>query len=76
MSKISNKIVHSKDRDIISRVIEHCDEDRHCTRTPKTVDVFGIGITLHDHAVLNQAAAGPCRLQLCAVLRELRYQVI
>jgi hypothetical protein len=25
--KISNKVIYSKEREIISRIIEHCDED-------------------------------------------------
>ena len=40
---------------------------------PNTVDVFGTGITLHGRSDVSQAVAGPSRLQLCAVLRELRY---
>ena len=68
MSTISNKVIHSKERDIISRLIELCNEDIECTRTPNRVDVSGTGITLPGHADVSQAAAGPCRLQLCAVL--------
>jgi hypothetical protein len=60
-----NKVIHSKHRDIISRLIDLCDEDRQCTRTTNKVDVFGTGITRDD---VSQAAAGPCRLQLCPVL--------
>jgi hypothetical protein len=41
---------------------------RQCTFTPNRVDVFGTGITLPGHADVSQAAAGPCRLQLYAVL--------
>jgi hypothetical protein len=67
VSKISNRVIHSKERDIISRVIERCDEDRQCTRTPNRVDVFGTDVTLPGHADVSQAAAGSCRLQLCAV---------
>jgi hypothetical protein len=63
---MSNKVIHSKERDVISRVIERCDEDRQCT--PNRVDVFGTGITLPGRAGVSQAAAGPCRLQLCPVL--------
>ena len=40
------------------------------TRTPNRVDVFGTCITLPGHAEESQAAADPCRLQLCAVLRS------
>jgi hypothetical protein len=47
VSKISNKVTHSKEKGIISRVIERCNEDRQCTRTPNRVDVFGTGITFH-----------------------------
>jgi hypothetical protein len=68
VSKISNKVIHSKDRDIISKVIERCDEDKKSTRTPNRVDVFGTRITLPGYADVSQAEAGPCRLQLCAVL--------
>ena len=68
MSTFSNKVIHSKERDSISRVIKRCDEDRQCIRTPNRVDVFGTGITLPGRDVVSQAAAGPCRLQLCAVL--------
>jgi hypothetical protein len=68
VSKISNKVIHSTERDIISTVIERCDEDRQCTRNPKRVDVFGTGIILPGRADVSQAAAGQCRLQLCAVL--------
>jgi hypothetical protein len=68
MSKISNKIIHNKERDSMSRVIERCDEDRQCTRTPNRVDVYGTCIILPGRADVSQAAAGPCRLQLCAVL--------
>jgi hypothetical protein len=68
VSKISNKVIYSKDRDFISWVIECCDEDRQRTPTPNTVDVSGTGITLPDHADVSQAAAGLCRLQLCAEL--------
>jgi hypothetical protein len=39
-----------------------------CTRTPNRVNVFGTGMTLPGHADVSQAAAGPCRLQLDAVL--------
>ena len=49
-------------------VIECCDEDRQCTCTPKRIDVFGTGITLSGCDDVSQAAARPCRLQLCAVL--------
>jgi hypothetical protein len=48
--KISNKVIHSKQRDIISTVIKCCDEDRQCTHTPNRVYVFGTGITLPDRA--------------------------
>jgi hypothetical protein len=75
VSKISNKVIHSNVRDIISSVIERCGEDRPRTPTPNRVDVFGRGITLPGRADVSQTTAGPCRLQLCAV-RELRYQVI
>jgi hypothetical protein len=61
-------IIHSKGKGIISRVVEHCDDDRQCTRTTNRVDVFGTGITLSSHAHMSQAAAGLCRLQHCAVL--------
>jgi hypothetical protein len=30
VSKVSNRVIHSKERDIIRRVIEHCDEEK-CT---------------------------------------------
>jgi hypothetical protein len=44
-------------RDIISRVIKHCDEDRQCTPTPNRTDVSGTGITFPDRANLSEAAA-------------------
>jgi hypothetical protein len=68
VSKMSNKVIRSRDRDIFSRLIVRCDEDRQCTPTPNRVYVFGTGITLPGRADVSQAAAGPCRLQLCAVL--------
>jgi hypothetical protein len=68
VSKISNKEIHRKERDIISRVIEGCLEDRQCAPTPNRIDVSGTAITLPGHADVSQAAAGPSRLQLCAVL--------
>jgi hypothetical protein len=55
-------------RDIISRVIECCDEDRQCTPTPNRIDVSGTGITLPGCANVSEAAAGLCWLQLCAEL--------
>jgi hypothetical protein len=67
VSKISNRVIHNKERDI-SCVIERCLEDRQCTPTPNRVDVFGTGTTLPGRADVSQAAAGPRRLQLCAVL--------
>jgi hypothetical protein len=60
MLKFSNKVIHNKERGIISRIIERCDKDRQCTRTPNRVDVFGTGITFPDHADVRQAEAGPC----------------
>jgi len=33
MSKFSNRVIHSKERDIIRRVIEHCDEEK-CMHVP------------------------------------------
>jgi hypothetical protein len=54
-------------RDIISRIIELGDEDRQCTSTPNRLDVSGRGITLPGRADVSEAAAGPCRLRLCAV---------
>jgi hypothetical protein len=68
VSKFSNKRTHRKDRDIISRVIEHCDEDRQRNLIPNMVSIFGTGNILPGRADVSQAAAGPCRLQLCAVL--------
>jgi hypothetical protein len=70
LSNISNKVIHSKERGIISTVIERCDDDRQCACTPNRVDVFGSGITSPGRADMSHAAAGPCRLQLCAVLRS------
>jgi hypothetical protein len=57
---IYHKVIYSKERGIMSRVIERCDGDRQCTRTPNRVDVFGTGITLPGHADVSQAAARPC----------------
>jgi hypothetical protein len=68
VSKTANKVIHSKDRDIISTVIVRCDEDKQRIRTPNNINALGTGITLSGHADVSQAAAGPCRLQLCAVL--------
>jgi hypothetical protein len=38
---------------------------RQCTPTPNRIDVSG---TLPGRADVSEAAAGPCRLQLCVVL--------
>jgi hypothetical protein len=54
-------------RDIISTVIERCYEDKH-TSTPNRIEVSGTDITLPNRADVSDAAAGPCRQQLCAVL--------
>jgi hypothetical protein len=67
VSKIPNKRFTVK-RDIVSRVIEHCDEDIQHTTTPNRVDVSGTGITLPGCADVSQAVARPCRIQLCTVL--------
>ena len=37
----------------------------------KRVDIFGTGIILCGRSDVSQIVAGPCRLQLCAVLGEL-----
>jgi hypothetical protein len=55
-------------RDIISRAIECCDEDKQCPPTSNRIDVSGTGITLPGHADVSEAVARLCRLQLCAVL--------
>jgi len=40
------------------------------------VNVFGKGITLPGRSDVSQGVAGPCRLQLCAVLKHLsRYNL-
>jgi hypothetical protein len=54
-------------RDIISAVIERCNEDKHTSR-PNRTQVSGTDITLPNRADVSAAAAGPCWLQLCAVL--------
>jgi hypothetical protein len=67
------------ERDLITRVIEHCDKGRHCIPTPNRIDVFRTGIILPCRAV-------PCRCEqsnvrtvpttaVCSV-RELRSQVV
>jgi hypothetical protein len=66
VSHISNTLIAK--RDIISRAIEHCDEERQYTPTPNRVDVSGTGMILPGCADVSEAAAGPCRLQLCAML--------
>lgn len=68
MSKISKKVIHSKDRYFSGRVIERCDRDRQCTPIPNRVNVFGTGMTLLGLADVRQAVARPCSLQLCVVL--------
>jgi hypothetical protein len=70
VSNISNKVIHSKG-DIITEVMEHCDEDRQCTPTPNRLHVSGTGITLSGYADMGKAMAKPCQLQLCAVLGSL-----
>jgi hypothetical protein len=57
VSKIPNKVIYSKERDVTSRVIERCHEDRQCTPTPNKVDVSGTGTTYPGHADVSQAAA-------------------
>jgi hypothetical protein len=68
MSDISNKVICSKGRDITRRVIERFAEDRQCTPTPNRTDASRTGITLPGRADVSETAAGPCRLQLRAVL--------
>jgi hypothetical protein len=60
VSKIPNKVIHSKEIDIISSIIERYEEDRQCTPTPNTANVSGTGTTLPGHADVSQALARPC----------------
>jgi hypothetical protein len=45
-------------RDIISTVMERCNEDKH-TSKPDRIEVSGIDITLPNRADVSDAAAGP-----------------
>jgi len=60
--------IHNNDREITKRVndsVSHCDWQRIII----IINVFGTGITLPGPSEVSQAAAGPCWLQLCTVVR-------